>query len=405
MSQVVFENDGSIDPRAIKTFGVSAKEKEDPIGFFGTGLKYAIAIFLREGLTVELYTDGKKFLFEKRAIEMRGKAFEVITMNGEELPFTTHLGTNWKLWMAFREFYCNCLDEDGHIYIDDSPCFRIEEDKTRFVVSGSGVVDLFNTKDQIVLSLPDKLKISSGAVDIFNHPSKSLYYRKIRVMDYDKPSLYTYNLTEQTELTEDRTLRNSDQAMSLVSRCISSMTDKHAIRRILTAPDAFMENELSFSNIFFWDENVSPEFLEILDEEYRLNNDKLNKSAKEYQKRRLNKMASKHYQPTPLTLVEKKQLDRASEIISKIWPDFTDYKIMTVKTLGIETMALADTLERTIVLSRKSFEMGTKFLTSTLIEEYMHLKTGHTDFSRGLQTHLFDTLCTMIENHVIGEPI
>jgi hypothetical protein len=48
---VVFENPGEIDAAAIRTFGVSVKEGENPIGFFGTGLKYAIAILLRTGHT------------------------------------------------------------------------------------------------------------------------------------------------------------------------------------------------------------------------------------------------------------------------------------------------------------------------------------------------------------------
>ena len=36
---VVFENQGLVDVRAIKTFGVSVKENENQMGFFGTGLK------------------------------------------------------------------------------------------------------------------------------------------------------------------------------------------------------------------------------------------------------------------------------------------------------------------------------------------------------------------------------
>jgi hypothetical protein len=33
---------GLIDLEAVFTFGVHAKETENPIGYFGTGLKYAI---------------------------------------------------------------------------------------------------------------------------------------------------------------------------------------------------------------------------------------------------------------------------------------------------------------------------------------------------------------------------
>jgi hypothetical protein len=42
MTYIVFENEGLIDLRSIKTFDVSVKENDSPIGFFGTGLKYTI---------------------------------------------------------------------------------------------------------------------------------------------------------------------------------------------------------------------------------------------------------------------------------------------------------------------------------------------------------------------------
>ena len=51
---VIFENPGEIDPLAIRTFGVSVKEGDNPIGFFGTGLKYALAILLRTGHQVSM---------------------------------------------------------------------------------------------------------------------------------------------------------------------------------------------------------------------------------------------------------------------------------------------------------------------------------------------------------------
>jgi hypothetical protein len=106
-----------------------------------------------------------------------------------------------------------------------------------------------------------------------------------------------------------------------------------------------------------------------------------------------------------MTEVEKAQLEKAVKICSAVFPDFGDYKILIVKTLGQTTMALADINERTMVISKSTFMVGTKFLVSTMIEEYAHLKTGHGDLTRGLQTWLFDQVCTMIENHITKEPM
>lgn len=402
--KICFENNGAIDVRAITTFGVSVKDKENAIGFFGTGLKYAIAIFLREGMTVELFTGGAHVKFDKKTVEVRGKKFDVVTMDGEELPFTTHLGTNWKTWMAFRELYCNTMDEDGTVELQSGP-ISVDPNKTVFVVSGHGAVDLFNMRDEIFLRLGDNLKLSSDKVEVYNFPSKSLFYRGIRVMDFTEPALFTYNVTEPLKLTEDRTLESPSAAMSKLGSAIAKLRDKSALRRILTAGKGSLEADIGFVDIFFWDLDVSPEFVEVVAEEYKCNNKNLNKGAAEYHRRRVNRMAAKHYQQTPMTVVEKKQLERATQILQRVWPDFAEYRVMVVVTLGDDTMAVADRLERTIVVARRTFEAGTKYLVSTLLEEYMHLKTGFDDQTRSLQTHLFDTICTLVENHVICEPI
>ena len=44
---VSFITPGQIDLENVFTFGISAKESDNPIGFFGTGLKFAIATLLR----------------------------------------------------------------------------------------------------------------------------------------------------------------------------------------------------------------------------------------------------------------------------------------------------------------------------------------------------------------------
>lgn len=405
MEAVIFKNKGLIDLRAIKTFGVSAKETENPIGFFGTGLKYAIAIILREGCKIEMFRDGEKFVFQKEVFNMRSREFEGITMNGEHLPFTTDLGKTWQMWQAYREIYCNCLDEIGGEVREGDTSDEIEsEGQTVFRISGAPFLAAHKERNLIVLSVSDSLKIGSGAVDIYNTPSSALYYRGIRVMDLPKEGMFTYNITADLDLTEDRTVKYSSLAFSKVAMGISRMKDKSLIRKAITCRDNHLESDLSYSNLVYFDDEASEEFMEIVAREYKLNNDKLNRSVRDFYSKKMQKSAAKHYEPDELTVVEQKQLDRAVSIIKKVWPDFTDYRIMVVKSLGQETMALADESERAMVLSKRTFHFGTKYLTATLIEEYMHLKTGYRDCTRELQTHLFDTICTLIEN-MNQEPI
>jgi hypothetical protein len=406
MSYVIFENKGVLDARAIRTFGVSAKEKENAIGYFGTGMKYAIAILIREGLSVELMAGGKKFVFEKKDSDFRGTSFEAITMNGEELPFTTKLGRNWEVWQAFRELYCNALDENGRVYMsDDQPIQDGTANSTHFIVSGKAITEAFHNRHKIVLSLPESMRVKVDGIEIYSQASQSLYYRGVRVFDFEKPSLFTYNILDEVELTEDRTLKFASSVVNKVPLALSRLNCKSTIRKVLTAEEQWAERDFSFLSLTYYHEGCSEEFLDVLAKEYRLNNDRLNKTAREVQRKIMNRAASKHYEPDELTPVEEKQLSRAREICLRVYPDFSDFKILVVKSLGQETVALADESERCMVLSKKSFSFGTKFLVSTMIEEYMHLKTGHTDCSRALQTHLFDSICSLIEDHVLREPM
>ena len=115
MNTVYFDTPGLLDMRAVTTFGLSVKENENPIGYFGTGLKYAIAILLRNGADLTISnSSGDVYSFSVNKDTFRNVEFNALAMHSSmrdvELPFTTELGKNWKMWMAFREMYCNTQD-------------------------------------------------------------------------------------------------------------------------------------------------------------------------------------------------------------------------------------------------------------------------------------------------------
>ena len=62
---IIFQNKGLIDVHAISIMGVSVKE-DNSIGFFGTGLKYAIAVLLREGIKIPSGAAKKKSHLKQR---------------------------------------------------------------------------------------------------------------------------------------------------------------------------------------------------------------------------------------------------------------------------------------------------------------------------------------------------
>lgn len=105
---IIFENLGEIDFRSISHFGINVKPGKSPIGFFGTGLKYAIAVLMRTGQKVTIYSGLSKCTIGTEESEFRGKNFNFIKATVDDNPsydigFTTELGKMWPLWAAYRE--------------------------------------------------------------------------------------------------------------------------------------------------------------------------------------------------------------------------------------------------------------------------------------------------------------
>jgi hypothetical protein len=108
--------------------GANVKVVDNPIGQFGTGLKYAVAVILRHGGTVRLFIETEEYEFYVHEKDFRGKELQTVRMrkrhgtlarwmSSRQLPFTLNYGRNWELWQAYRELESNARDERG----GDSP--------------------------------------------------------------------------------------------------------------------------------------------------------------------------------------------------------------------------------------------------------------------------------------------
>ena len=93
--KVYFMNNGDFDVRTMTTFGVSVKTKDEPIGFFGTGFKYAVAIILRMQGQISIKTKSGEFVFTVHREKIRDEEFDLVYINDKEAGFTTRLGINW----------------------------------------------------------------------------------------------------------------------------------------------------------------------------------------------------------------------------------------------------------------------------------------------------------------------
>lgn len=255
MTTILFETPGLIDPRAFTTMGLSAKPNStNPIGWFGTGLKYALAVLVRLGAEPVVLIGRDRYSFRKEAGEFRGVAYDGIKMRLDrftltrgrttELPFTTAYGRNWKPWMAFRELESNTRDEGGSTSAIDVPAREVVgvEGATRIAVDLPAFVEAWQDRDTFFLK--GAVREGSG-IQIVDGSTKNLYWRGLRVLEVGKPCLMTYNFLDHLELTEDRTLYLGDYfAKKALGDWIVKCEDEATISRLVTAGDDFWESDV-----------------------------------------------------------------------------------------------------------------------------------------------------------------
>lgn len=236
---IYLKNAGEIDIEVIKTMGVHVKENDNSIGFFGTGLKYAIAIFLREKIDFKLFIGVNQFEFFTETKTIRGKEFEFCKMSGIDvldLGFTTELGKNWELWQAYREIHSNTLDENGEI---SSEKLIPEAGTTLFQIDCEE--DCLNT---FLDANKEILLYSNGNVEIYLGESDKIYYKGIRAKDLNKNSIYTYNILTDCELTEDRALSYDFQVEREIVNAIGECDNTDVINNIITCSNDTYESGL-----------------------------------------------------------------------------------------------------------------------------------------------------------------
>jgi hypothetical protein len=253
-----FQNPGLMPLEAATTFGINVKFGENPIGFFGTGLKYAIAVCLRLGGTFRLFLGTVEYEFYVKVEDFRGKEFGMIRMRKrnsplkrwsyEKLAFTTELGKHWEPWMAVRELESNTRDEGGSsFYWEDT-----EKDPVEFLKSfgtspeGEGSIgegktcivieceEMENSYNEQVIFMPDNIELicENRYVQIFDQPAEHIFFRGLRVTDC-KPTMFTYNLIEGVTLTEDRTSKYTYSDQIYIMKALQSMTDVDKLDTIM----------------------------------------------------------------------------------------------------------------------------------------------------------------------------
>lgn len=250
---VHFRTETEIPLEAFSLLGVNAKTSKDAIGRFGTGLKYAVAVILRNGGKIRLFVGPTEYEFYLADKRFRDKLFQQVRMrkrhgslskwmSSKALPFTTEFGKDWQLWQAFRELESNTRDEGGSTMIfepdtDYDPIGTIKSG-TSIIVDCPGFAEQIREAHVFLPKESDRGKVvlSNSMMTIYDRPSKYLYYQGIRVYDLRYPARLTYDFkSPMVILTEDRTAGNAWALMNYIASALQSdVADIPTLKRILS---------------------------------------------------------------------------------------------------------------------------------------------------------------------------
>jgi hypothetical protein len=258
MKWLTFTNDGLLDVMGLLLMGASTKRNDkDKIGEYGTGWKYALATLARNQVPIYIYIDGKEVPIELETVQMSGDTFQAFIINGKHAYFTTGMGPDWKLWMAIREIYCNCLDEKNPV-VEQEVSPRPYGGKSQTIVKIGITEDVENIIDHWmeyfsfertddVFEIPGRLKVFRKY-----YSTKSIIYRRgVKVAESDKAGCFDYDFYS-LPINEIREADFYDVKEALKSHLLKD-ADAEVIRTILGSVNTW-EKDLNF---YEWDRIIN----------------------------------------------------------------------------------------------------------------------------------------------------
>lgn len=295
--------------------------------------------------------------------------------------------------MAYRELYCNTLDEQGTV-TPTSTKPQGAVGTTRLYVSG--LKEIHDDRYSFLLGSKPLFRVNDN---ISMHPVQGragIYLKGVcvgRMADAE----YSYNFESHLELSEDRTVKSEYNVKCKIAEAVIQSNNKNLIKTFITAPEGSYEDSIDFSSHTY--RSPSAEFIDVAGAvTYTCNKS----AARIFKAHALSRGMTVGI--TKLGPVQQKMLDRAIDVCDR-YTDFERdrYPIIVTDFLGENVCGQAT--NGMIYVSKKAFDMGTKLIAQVLYEEYIHLKYDLSDETRTMQNHILGDMFTIIENQLLQEAI
>lgn len=417
MSFIKIRNTGLIEREAFTLIGASSKrDDETKIGFFGSGLKYSLAVLLRHNVGFRIFSGLNEITITSKPTDFRGKTFNQIHIDGQATGFTQEMGIDWQAWYPIREIYCNALDETQGA-IEEANIMIPKESETHFYIEKCEAIreimdnwnDYFTNRRTDVILDAGNFKVYCG------HDKKYLLYRRgVQCHKMDHQCLYHYD-DKEFEINESRTLRNTSDATYMVAHQIAKYANKEMIRNIFDNYGENIEGKFNYTFAQSFNANwldvingrrlvrksIAGHYINIINQGNclilpgqlvdglkRCFGDKVHVLGHSSD-------AGDHV-IVDTTQDQKKRIDQAMIFLFNAGISVS-YPVNVAIFPAENIMGSVILSSKTILLSQAAFEHGQKFLISTILEEYFHIKSGCSDLSRGFQDFIINQMVTNLE--------
>ena len=416
------KNENLIEKNAFHLIGACTKRgNSSAIGFFGSGLKYAIAVLLREKINFRVFCGNDEIEITTKQEIFRDKKFDVIYIDGEKTSLTTDMGPKWKTWQSIREILCNAIDESNYSNM-------IVEDVHPTEESTSFYIDCENEQMQKIISGWDKyfsfdrVSVSSCVYgDIFNSLDEyvNIYRKGIRCYDENQKSCYDYNLSD-IEINESRIIESTARMKTIISNIWKTCATESMLNKLC---DRSVGSEtLEYHTIWYWCDDYSVKFGEqwykyfkdkvliprensgwFINEINKLNSVVLSKELIRRLKRQFpdiktsmdNYNEKYKYKAVDMTDAEKFRIKKVLQFFEEVKIRF-EYPIQ----VGVfeEKSVFGRAHDGKVIVSRNAFDHGTRAIALTVLEEVAHLESQKADETREFQNYLLNQILTLLEN-------
>lgn len=415
MKYLKIQNPGEICESAFVLMGASSKRDDDTkIGFFGTGIKYAIATLMRKGIPIKVYSGMKEITIEKVIEPMRGVDFETLVIAGRQTSITTQMGINWKTWQAIREIYCNAVDE-GRVTLETVPEVGPVADHTVFYI---GVIDdvldvIDNWNDYFSADRTDSI-LKTKEFKVYAGGAKTRVYRKgICCFELDKPSLYHYDL-ESVGINEARLVENEWTLRNDIAKYWQKYATTDMLRRLFDhLKKEEFESSLGWSsyqetnsawldvigNRKLVNAEVSGHFVDEIKNQNALvlNAPLVNMLSARFSDKVFVAGKSDGYGTRFGVPMSKKHEFLLKEVLGFFEEVGLPIKYEIEAAIFPNARIMGEAADGKIYISVNTFDQGKKYIAATLLEEVFHLESQCHDETRAFQDFLINKLLTFLE--------